>query len=65
MDFYYRFTDCRGRAFDMPFENADKAADFAYKCGYCFCGRTADQKKSYFQRKSAENIKRMTENKEA
>lgn len=59
---YYRFNKSNKEYFDMPFENVDKARDFAYKYGYCFMGRTSDFQTSYFEKKSKANIERMIHN---
>lgn len=61
---YYRFNNSSGEYFDVLFENVDKARDFAYKCGYCFLGRTIDFQTGYFAEKSKENIRRMIESAE-
>ena len=59
---YYRFNKSNKEYFDMPFENAKQAFDFAYHFGYCFMGRTSDFQTSYFEKKSKANIERMIHN---
>lgn len=56
---YYTFTDRDRNVFQMPFDNAESAQRFAYKCGYCFCGRSCDIKGDYFEELSRKNIKAM------
>ena len=59
---YYRFNKSNKEYFDMPFENAEQASDFAYRFGYCFIGRTSNFQTSYFQKKSKANIEHMIHN---
>lgn len=59
---YYRFNKSNKEYFNMPFENAAQAFDFAYRFGYCFMGRTSDFQTNYFEKKSKANIERMIHN---
>lgn len=60
---YYRFNNSKGEHFDMLFENAEQAFNFAYHFGYCFMGRTSDFQKGYFEKRSKANIEKMVNSK--
>ena len=59
---YYRINKSDGEHFDMLFENAEQASDFAYHFGYCLMGKTSDFQTSYFEKQSKANIERMIHN---
>ena len=56
---YYTFRDKERNEFQCLFNSREQAEQFAYKYGYCFCGKSTDIESSYWNELSKKNIKAM------